>query len=238
MQDYEVEGQHYRNVIGRRAGSDPSAPAIVIGAHYDTVEETPGANDNASGVAVLLELARTLPDVQTRRTHYLVAFSTEEPPHFATEGMGSHVFARQLVEQGTDLLLMVSLDMVGYFTDEPGSQHFPSPLFRLMYPRRGNFIAIIGDARSGEAIDRAKRGMMAAGRLPVHSFRAPRSTRLVQLSDHWSFRSHDLPAVQITDTAFMRYPHYHRPEDTPDKLDYERMAEVVRSLHGILWEGD
>ena len=238
VQEYGAEQGRFRNVIGRRAGSDASAGAIVIGAHYDAVEGSPGANDNASGVAVLLELIRTLPSVTTERTHYFVAFSTEEPPFFGTDAMGSRVFAAQLDEQDVDVTLMVALDLVGYYSDDPNSQNFPSPLFRLLYPSRGNFVAVIGDARSGEAIDRAKRGMMAAGKLPIHSLRAPVSSGLVHLSDHWSFRRRGMPAVLITDTAFMRYPAYHRADDTPEKLDYERMAELVRSLHGLLWEGD
>jgi Zn-dependent M28 family amino/carboxypeptidase len=229
--------ENFRNVIGRRPGRDPSAGAIVIGAHYDSFQDSPGANDNASGVAVLLELVRTLPPVTTERTHYFVAFSTEEPPFFGTDSMGSHRFAARLDERGVDVLLMVSLDTVGYYSDEPNSQSFPSGLFRLLYPSRGNFVAVVGDARSGEAIDRVKRGMMAAGKLPVHSFRAPVSSGLVHLSDHLSFRRMGMPAVQITDTAFMRDPAYHRAEDTPERLDYARMAELVRSLHGLLWEG-
>ncbi len=238
IQEYEIETAVYRNVIARRAGSDPSAGAIVIGAHYDAYGDTPGANDNASGVAVLLELARTLPDVQTVRTHYLVAFSTEEPPIFGTDNMGSYVFARQLRDSGVDVTLMVALDLVGFYSDEPGSQRFPSVVFRLLYPGRGNFIAVIGDLGAGPGIERAKRGMRAGGKLPVHSLRAPSSTGFVHLSDHWSFRRLGLSGVLVTDTAFLRYPHYHEPEDTPEKLDYERMAELVKSLHGILWERD
>jgi Zn-dependent M28 family amino/carboxypeptidase len=233
---YEIDGRTYRNVVAWRKGRDPEAGAIVVGAHYDTVEGSPGADDNASGVAVLLELARTLPDVYTRRTHYLVAFGTEEPPYFGSEQMGSAIFARELAERGTDVVLMASLDMVGYFSDARGSQRFPNPLLRLLYPGRGNFLAIIGDAKSGPGIDRAKRALLATGRLPIHSFRAPASTELVQLSDHASFRAHGFQAVQVTDTAFMRNPHYHLAEDTPDTLDYERMAEVVRALHGLFRE--
>ena len=233
---YDIDGRTYRNVVARRKGSEPDAQAIVVGAHYDTVEGSPGADDNASGVAVLLELARTLPDVSSRRTHYLVAFGTEEPPYFGSEQMGSAVFARELAERGTDVLLMVSLDMVGYFSDARGSQLFPNPLLRLLYPGRGNFLAIIGDAKSGPGINRAKRALLATGDLPVHSFRAPAATELVHLSDHASFRAHGFQAVQITDTAFMRNPHYHLAGDTPDKLDYERMAEVVRPLYGLFWE--
>ncbi len=238
LQEYRIETAMYRNVIARRAGSDPSAGAIVIGAHYDAYGDMPGADDNASGVAVLLELARTLPDVQHRRTHYLVAFSTEEPPYFGTDDMGSYVFARQLRRRGVDVALMVALVLVGFYSDEPGSQRFPSAAFRLLYPGRGNFIAVIGDLKAGPGIERAKRGMRAGGKLPVHSLRAPMSTGFVHLSDHWSFRRLGFSGVLVTDTAFMRYPHYHQPEDTPEKLDYERMAELVKSLHGILWEGD
>jgi Zn-dependent M28 family amino/carboxypeptidase len=237
LQEYEIDGSLFRNVIGRRPGSDPDAGSIVIGAHYDTVADTPGANDNASGVAVLLELTRTLPDVQPRRTHYFVAFSTEEPPFFDTDDMGSFVFARELQREGVDVLLMLSLDLVGYYSDEPGSQHFPYSALRLLYPGRANFVAVIGDARSGPAIGRTKRGMLAAGTIPVHSFRAPAGSGLVHLSDHGSFRRLNMPAVQVSDTAFMRYSAYHRADDVPEKLDYTRMAEVVRSLHGVLWEG-
>lgn len=237
LQDYRLDPGRYRNVVGLRRGSDPLAGAIVIGAHYDAFSGTPGADDNASGVAVLLELARTLPEVEPERTHYLVAFSTEEPPFFSTDGMGSYVFARRLKREEVDVILMISLDLVGYYSDAPGSQRFPSPLFRLMYPGRGNFVAVIGDGQSGAAIQRTKRGLMAAGELPVHSFRAPAGYDLVRLSDHSSFRRLGLPGVQVTDTAFMRYPAYHQPEDTPEKLDYERMAELVRALHGVLWEG-
>ena len=236
LQEYGIETAVYRNVIARRAGNDPAAGVIVIGAHYDAYGDMPGADDNASGVAVLLELARTLPDVQHRRTHYLVAFSTEEPPHFGTDDMGSYVFARELRQRGVDVALMVALDLVGFYSDEPGSQRFPSAAFRLLYPGRGNFIAVLGDLQAGSGIESAKRGMLAGGRLPVHSLRAPVSTELVHMSDHRSFRRLGFPGVLVTDTAFMRYPHYHKAEDTPEKLDYKRMAELVKSLHGILWE--
>jgi len=237
LRDYDIDAGRFRNVIARRPGADPQAGAIVIGAHYDTVADTPGANDNASGVAVLLELARTLPAVRPDRTHYFAAFSTEEPPLFDTDDMGSYVFARELQDEGVEVELMLSLDLVGYYSDDTGSQGLPTPLFRLFYPGRANFVAVVGDARSGPAIARTKRAMLASSRLPIHSFRAPLRSGMVHLSDHRSFRRLDIPAVQITDTAFMRYSSYHQPTDTPDKLDYDRMAELVRALHGILWEG-
>jgi hypothetical protein len=234
-QEYALAAGRFRNVIGHRPGSDPSA-AIVIGAHYDAHVDSPGADDNASGVAVLLELARTLPDGPHRNSHILVAFGTEEPPFFGTDGMGSYRFAQRLVADRTDVRLMISLDLVGYYSDEPGSQLFPHPLLRLLFPDRGDFVAILGDLRAGPWIDQTKRGIMAAGTIDVHSLRAPASWFGVHMSDHWSFRQLGLPGVHVTDTAFMRFTHYHTAEDTPDKLDYERMAALVQGLHGVLVE--
>jgi Zn-dependent M28 family amino/carboxypeptidase len=237
FQAYDVEGRTFRNVIARRSGSDPEAGIDVIGAHYDAYDEFPGANDNASGVAVLLELARTLPDDPHRRTHLFVAFCTEEPPYFATDQMGSHVFARRLVDRGERVELMIALDLVGYFSDEPRSQSFPFAGLGLFYPSKGDFIAVVGDSEAGPWIKRVKRGMIAMRAIPVHSFRAPPALAPVHLSDHLAFRRLGLPGVQVTDTAFMRYPHYHTPDDVPERLDYERMAGVVRALHGVIWEG-
>jgi len=237
FQEYEVEGRRFRNVIARRPGTDPRKMGTdIIGAHYDAYGEFAGADDNASGVAVLLELVRTLPEMRHRRTHLFVAFSTEEPPYFGTEQMGSHVFAESLVEEDVKVELMVALDLVGYYSDEPRSQHFPVPGLGLYYPHRGNFAAIVGDLGSGASIKRVKDGMKAMNSIPVHSFRASPTWAPVDLSDHWSFRQLGLPGVQVTDTAFMRYPHYHTAEDTPEQLDYERMAALVTALHGVLLE--
>lgn len=237
FQEYEVEGRRFRNVIARRPGTDPRRMGTdIIGAHYDAYGEFAGANDNASGVAVLLELVRTLPELRHRRDHLFVAFSTEEPPYFGSQHMGSHVFAKSLVEANVKIELMVALDLVGYYSDERGSQRFPVPGLGLYYSSRGNFAAIVGDLGSGASIKRVKDGMRGMNSIPVHSFRASPNWAPVDLSDHWSFREFGLPAVQITDTAFMRYPHYHTAEDTPEQLDYERMAALVTALHGVLLE--
>jgi len=237
FQEYEVEGRRFRNVIARRPGTDPRKMGTdIIGAHYDAYGEYAGANDNASGIAVLLELVRSLPDVRHRRTHLFVAFSTEEPPYFGSEQMGSYVFAKSLVDDNMRVELMVALDLVGYYSDEPHSQSFPVPGLGMYYPHRGNFVAIVGDLGSGSSIKRVKTGMKGMNTIPVHSFRASPSWAPVLLSDHWAFRQHGLPAVQVTDTAFLRYPHYHTAEDTPDRLDYERMADLVAALHGVLLE--
>lgn len=236
IQEYELDEGRFRNVIARRPSSDPSKGVVIIGAHYDAYGDFAGADDNASGVAVLLELARTLPDQLPRQGHWFAAFSTEEPPYFRSEEMGSYKLAEKLVSEGTPVDLMVALDVVGYYTDEPGSQHFPIKGLNLLYPSRGNFVAVVGDLRSGRWLERVKQGMRAVETLPVYSFRSPVAWAPVDLSDHWAFRELGLPGVQVTDTAFMRFPFYHMAEDTPEKLDYERMAQLVQALHGVLWE--
>jgi len=233
-QAYRLNEGEYRNVIGIRSGTDVGRGAVIVGAHYDAYGALPGADDNASGVAVLLELTRTLPDHAPGRTQIFVAFSTEEPPFFATPGMGSHQFARKLLSEGLEVELMIALDLVGCFSDEPGSQNVPGPLLRLAYPSRGNFIGVVGDVGAGRWIRRVKRGMRSANALPVYSFRAPSIVPGIDWSDHIWFRRLDLPGVLVTDTAMMRNPNYHRSTDTPDTLDYDRMAAVVQALHGVL----
>jgi hypothetical protein len=232
LQDYQLRDGRFRNVIGVRRSSRGVAGARVIGAHYDAFREYPGADDNASGVAVLLELVRTLPPQDPRGDQYFVAFSTEEPPFFGSEQMGSHVFAESLVRRGVEVDLMVALDLVGYYSDRPRSQRFPLPGLSWLYPDAGDFVAVVGDLRSGHWLRQVKRQLRSAREIPVHSFRAPESTG-VNESDHLSFRRLGLPGVLVTDTAFMRYPHYHTPDDTPEKLDYERMAHLVEALHTL-----
>jgi hypothetical protein len=181
----------------------------------------------------LLEVVRTLSNAQTRGDRYFVAFSTEEPPFFRTDGMGSYVFARSVVERGLPVDLMVALDCVGHFSDAPDSQRFPLPGLGLIYPRRGNFAAVVGDLLSGDEILRVKTGMRKTRSIDVHSFRAPTVVPGVDWSDHLSFRRLGLPGVLVTDTAFMRNPHYHTADDTAEKLAYDRMTQLVRALHGV-----
>ena len=238
LQDYEIREGRFRNVVGFRPGRERGGPVRVIGAHYDAYGELPGADDNASGVAALLELTRTLRPETPRLDQYFVAFSTEEPPFFGSADMGSAFFARTLVERDVDVDLMIALDGVGYFSDTPGSQGTPVAGLGLLYPRRGNFVAVVGDLRSGESIKRVKIHLRSMTDLPVHSFRGPVAIGGVDWSDHRSFRELDYPAVLITDTAFMRNPHYHTSHDTPETLDYVRLAEVVRGLHAIVWDRD
>ena len=238
LQEYELPQGRFRNVVGFRFGLEQDEPVRVLGAHYDAWGDSPGADDNASGVAVLLELVRTLPAMRPRRSQYFVAFGTEEPPFFATPSMGSHVFARSLRERGVDVDLMAALDLVGYYTDEPRSQAYPYVGLGLLYPRRGNFVAVVGDLGSGSILHRMRLAMAQATELDVRTFRGPRSVPGLMASDHWSFRQLGYPGVLVTDTAYLRYPWYHTAQDTPDRLDYERMAELVRGLHAIVLDRD
>jgi len=233
FQAYDLPEGSFRNVVGFRPGNQPGAGALILGAHYDTYGGHPGADDNASGVAVLLEVARTVSNSPTRGDRYFVAFGTEEPPFFRTDGMGSYVFAKSLVERGVTVELMVALDSVGFYSDEPGSQQFPLPGLGWLYPRSGSFAAVVGDLFSGDEILRVKSGMLQTRSIVVHSFRAPTAIPGVDWSDHFSFRRLGLPGVLVTDTAFMRNPHYHTAADTAEKLDYERMALLVQALHGV-----
>ncbi|MCP3981737.1 MAG: M28 family peptidase [bacterium] len=237
-QEYRLEPGTYRNVIAHRDGTQQDSGAVIIGAHYDAFDEFPGADDNASGVAVLLELVRTLPRDAPLHDQYFVAFSTEEPPFFRTEDMGSAHFARKLVAEGVNVRLMVSLDMVGYYSERPHSQRFPIRGLGLIYPDTGDFVAVVGDMGAGRWLKEVKRGMLRARTIPVHSFRAPTSLGVVDLSDHLPFRKLGLPGVQVTDTSFMRHPHYHGEDDTPDLLDYRRMSYLVRALHTLLLDMD
>jgi len=229
---YEANGATYRNVVC--AFGPDAAPLLVIGAHYD-VYESPGADDNASGVAAILELARLIGAAKPALTHRLelVAFTLEEPPHFRRETMGSYVHARDLAAAGTPLKLMVSVEMVGYFSDDPGSQHYPAAGLDQLYPDRGDFIGVVGRTFDRSPVGRVKALMAAADSVPVWSINAPVALAGIDFSDHRSFWEHGLPAVMVTDTAFLRNPNYHMPTDTPDTLDYRRMAGVVEGLYQV-----
>jgi Zn-dependent M28 family amino/carboxypeptidase len=234
-QRYSIREGEFRNVLGVRPGTDPSRGLTIVGAHYDAFfQAPPGADDNASAVAVLLELADTLPEEPPRGTQVFAAFVNEEPPFFSGPDMGSARYARSLAEEGARVELMIALDLVGYFSDEPGSQSYPAGLLRPFYPSRGDFIAVVGDLGAGRWIRRVKRGMRSAGTIPVRSFRGPRLIPGIDWSDHYWFRRLGLPGVLVTDTAYLRNPNYHLPSDTPETLDYERMAALVQALHGVL----
>ncbi|MEW5848904.1 MAG: M28 family peptidase [Myxococcota bacterium] len=228
-QPYLVAGRTYRNVVaelGPREGE-----RLVVGAHYDTCGPLPGADDNASGVAVLIELAHLLSTTPLKRPVDLVAFTLEEPPNFATASMGSAVHAASLREAGVRVRAMLSLEMLGYFSDEKGSQRFPLSIMKLVYPSRGNFMAVVGRFVDGSLTRRVKRAMAGATDLPIRSINGPRLIAGVDFSDHRSYWDQGFPAVMITDTAFYRNPNYHTARDTLDTLDFPRMAKTVQAVY-------
>ena len=221
LQYFRSGGREVRNI-------EAGAGDIVVGAHYDTVPGSPGADDNASGVAVLIELSRILRGLKIR----FVAFANEEAPYFLGPEMGSFVYAR---ERGRGVRAMFSLEMLGYYDDARGSQRYPAPL-GLFYPDRGNFIAFVADLGCFSLVRKARRLFRQGSDFPSEWLAAPGIVPGLSWSDHWSFRQHGCPAVMVTDTAFYRYPHYHLPSDTPEKLDYDRMAAVTLGLAAMLKE--
>jgi hypothetical protein len=238
LEEYVVQGKTCFNVVASLEGTHPrlKQEVVVIGSHYDTAPGTPGADDNASGVALFLELARALKSQAQPRTVRLVAFSTEEAylfkglsaeERFAT--MGSYHHAAASRKRGDRIAGMLSLEMLGYYTDEPRSQRGPSVL-RWLFPSRGNFALVVGDLSSAGIVWKAGRGLRAGTALPVQKACLPRFVGGVENSDHRNFWAQGYPAAMVTDTAFYRNGHYHRSTDTVDKLDIRRMASLVPGL--------
>lgn len=217
-------------VVERRGKSDA---IVVIGAHYDAAPGTPAANDNGSGTAALLALARRLVNLEPTKTLRLVAYANEEPPHFQTEAMGSLVNARRAKERGETIVAMLSLETLGYYRDEPGTQPYPFP-FGVFYPSEGNFVAVVGDTSSRALVHHVVETFRAEAAFPCEGVAAPASIPGVDWSDHWSYWQQGWPAVMLTDTAVFRYPHYHQPTDTPDRIDYERLARVVTGIETVV----
>jgi len=238
-QTYEVDGKPVDNLEVELRGASAPEEIVVVGAHYDSVFRCPGANDNGSGTAGLLALARALAASKPSRTLRLVAFLNEEPPQFRTGDMGSRVYANRCRSRKENIVSMLSLETIGYYTDAPDSQKYPPPL-NLVYPSQGNFIAFVGNVGSRSLVRRCVRVFREKGAFPSQGAALPSGLQGVGWSDHESFWEAGYDGVMVTDTAPFRYPHYHAGEDTPDKLDYDRcaravagVAEVVRDLAGI-----
>lgn len=219
-----------RNLEATIAGRGTAS--LVIGAHYDSVMGATGANDNGSGVAALLELARLLRGWQPKHTVRLAFFVNEEPPWFQSKAMGSRVYADELLARGENIAAMFSLETIGYYSERPGSQFYPFPL-GFFYPDRGDFLAFVANLASRPLLHQAVAAFRAEARFPSEGVAAPALIPGVDWSDQWSFWRHGVPALMLTDTAPYRYPHYHLPSDTPDKVDYDRLARVVRGLERI-----
>lgn len=234
-QPFRVDGRTYKNVVALFKGSS-NAERIVVGAHYDVCGDQPGADDNASGVAGLLETARLLHQHKPTIQHdiELVAYCLEEPPYFASEDMGSAVHARQLHEQKVKVRAMVCYEMIGYFSDEPGSQRFPDPELAKHYPDKGNFIVVVGKTGQEAYTQQVRDLMRQHTSIDVQSVNLPASIGLVGLSDHRNYWTYGINAIMINDSSFLRNPHYHQTSDTIDTLDFDKMAAVVQGVYGAL----
>ena len=232
-QEYPVSGVTCANLVVEKAGAKRPEEIVVIGAHYDTVPQTPGADDNASGMAALLALAEKWAKAAPERTLRFVAFANEEPIYFQTELMGSRVYAKACKKRGDKIVAMLSLETMGYFSDEKKSQKYPFPL-SLFYPSRGNFIAVVGNRESKALVKRVRKSFEKTKSLPMESASLPGGLQGVGWSDHWSFWQEGYPAVMITDTAPFRNPNYHRETDTVETLDYVRLAAAVKGLAAVV----
>ncbi|MBM3582758.1 MAG: M20/M25/M40 family metallo-hydrolase [Alphaproteobacteria bacterium] len=225
--------QTHVNLEADIAGGAKANEIVVVGAHYDSLHGTKGANDNATGVAAVLEIARDLRDSRPARTIRFVAFANEEPPFFKSEAMGSRVYARDARARGDNIVAMFSLETIGYYSNAPGSQRAPFPL-GLFYPTAGNFVIFVGNFSSRALVNRSVAAFRRATPFPAERFYGPAFIPGVDWSDQWSFWREGYPGVMVTDTAPYRYPHYHLESDTPDKIDYDSFARVVAGLVDVV----
>jgi hypothetical protein len=230
LQNYDYEGKTFSNIIVSIPGVQYPDEAVIVGAHYDSVYGTPGADDNASAVAVLLEMCRALKSVSPGRTLKLIFFFLEEPPVFRTEHMGSYVYAKEAKARNENITAMICLEMVGYYSDKKDGQTFPLPLMSMMYSTTPDFIAVVGNLKSRSLVDKIKNSLLKASRIPVETLTSVSFVPGVDLSDHRSFWKMGYPAVMITDTAFYRNPNYHTENDTIDTLDFNTMADLLKGL--------
>ena len=240
-ESYQMRGQSCHNIETEIPGSRPEI--IVIGAHYDSVFGSPGANDNGSGAAAVLALAQRFAARETEqssprwtpnKTLRFVAFVNEEPPYFLSGEMGSLVYARRCKERGDKISAMISLETIGYFSDAPHSQTYPSPGLGVFYPSVGNFIGFVSNVKSRALLRRVITLFRKHAKIPSEGASLPAFIPGVSWSDQWSFWQHGYPAIMVTDTAPFRYPYYHSSSDTPNKLDYDRFTLVVSGMEKVI----
>lgn len=230
--NYEVQGKTCSNLEAELGGA--SREIVLIGAHYDSVFGSPGANDNGSGVAALLALARRFAGTHNSKTLRFIAFVNEEPFYFQSAEMGSFVYAGRCRERGDQISAMISLETIGYFSTQPGSQRYPALGLGLLYPRKGNFIGFVGNVASRSLVRGAIGEFRRHAQIPSEGAALPALVPGVGWSDQWSFWQHGYPGIMVTDTAPFRYPHYHTASDTPDKLDYDSMTRVVAGMEKVI----
>jgi hypothetical protein len=240
---YEIRGQACHNIeveIPAQQGAAVSSPPpiIVIGAHYDSVFGSPGANDNGTGVAATLALARRFVGRTPQHTMRFVAFVNEEPPYFLSDEMGSFIYAGRCRARGDKISAMISLETIGYFSDAPRSQTYPSPGLGLFYPKVGNFIGFVSNVHSRTLLRRVVAAFRKHAKIPSEGAALPAFVPGVSWSDQWSFWRNGYPGIMVTDTAPFRYPYYHSSSDTPDKLDYDRFTLVVSGMEKVIEDLD
>lgn len=230
-QKFKVSGKTYKNIIGSVGIS--KNPRIIVGAHYDVCGDQSGADDNASAIAGLLEFARFAKEHEAELPYRVdfVAYALEEPPFYGTENMGSYIHAKSLYDNRVDVRGMICLEMIGFFNDMENSQGYPLGIMKLLYPSKGNFIAIVGNFGSSNLVKHVATHMKATS-IGVSTLKAPSWVEGVNFSDHRNYWEFGYDAIMITDTAFYRNPNYHEKTDTIDTLDFERMKEVVK---GVCW---
>ena len=228
-EEYESGGTAVRNVLVELKGTSRADEIVVVGAHYDSVHGAPGANDNGSGVAAVIELARALRQWMPMHTWRFILFVNEEPPFFRSGEMGSQVHARGARARNERIVAMFSLETIGYYSQQPGSQHYPFPL-GLFYPHRGDFLAFVANLGSRALLQQTISAFREEAAFPSEGIAAPAFIPGVDWSDQRSFWEQGYRALMITDTALYRYPYYHTVQDTPDKVDYERLVRVTRTL--------
>jgi len=233
---YQMQGQGCHNLEAEVSGSRPEI--IVIGAHYDSVGGSPGANDNGTGMAATIALARRFAGTKPKHTLRFVAFVNEEPPYFLSGEMGSLVYARRCNERGDKISAMISLETIGYFSDAQNSQSYPSRGLGMFYPKVGNFIGFVSNVRSRSLLRRVIALFRKHAKIPSEGAALPWFVPGVSWSDQWSFWKYGYPAIMVTDTAPFRYPYYHSSNDTPDKIDYDRFALVVSGMEKVIEELD
>ena len=233
LQNYSINGQTFSNVTAFKQGK--IAETLVIGAHYDTYCN-PGADDNSSGVAVLLEVAKAAKILEDGYSVIFVAFTNEEPPNFKTENMGSYVFAKSLKDKNTNIKGAVILESVGYYSNKANSQNYP-PMLGFFYPNKGDFLAVVSNFNSNKLAKQVTKAFNCSVTLPVSKLAAFDFVPGVDFSDNWSFWKFNYPAVMLTDTAFYRNKNYHKSTDLPETLNYGNMAEIAAGLEHLIKKG-
>jgi Zn-dependent M28 family amino/carboxypeptidase len=233
---YEVRRQGFtvgddvvQNLEAAAGGGRHGDEVVVVGAHFDTAPGTPGADDDASGAAAVLELARAFHGRKTSRKILFALFVNEEPPRFQTADMGSLHYAKELVGRGAHVTAMLSLESLGAYSTKRGSQTCPKGVKRPC-PERGDFVAVVGNEASRELVLRVTDSLKRNASLPVVGEALSPDVPDAAASDHWAFWQVGLPALMVTDTAPYRYPKYHAAGDLPAELDFDRMARAVLGL--------